>query len=170
MSLYSASKDLKNESLAARYKKFIAKNLCTHEELGIKDHEDEKKVEPVVKAAAIVNNSNLVCEYDLNTDSKDDKDDKKDFFIKVEQMNEANKHSFYIIDQDKAGANMFTRFSKNDLVYNMDMDEAQIDSKRFLSIFDKTNDWVLSKVEYGPIEKPPTVEVPSVEPVEVSSG
>ena len=34
------------------------------------------------------------------------------------------------------------------------MDESEIDTKRFLSIYDVTNEWVMAKVEYGPIEKP----------------
>ena len=46
------------------------------------------------------------------------------------------------------------------------MDEAEIDSKRFLSIFDKTNDWMMTKVEYGPIEKLPPPAPPKVKIVE----
>ena len=43
------------------------------------------------------------------------------------------------------------------------MDETDIGSKNFLAILDTSNEWILSKVEYGPVEKPVVVmpeEVP----------
>ena len=71
-------------------------------------------------------------------------------------MNELNKHSFYIVNGDKdSEKKTLTKFYKNsEFEYKLEMDKAEIDSKRFLSVFDTTNDWVLAKVEYGPINHP----------------
>ena len=59
-----------------------------------------------------MNSSALVCLYDLKVYSKEDDDDKKDMFIKVEQMNESNKHSFYTVNGDNEDSvnKIFTKF------------------------------------------------------------
>lgn len=67
-------------------------------------------------------------------------------------MNEDNKNSFYLVNQD-SGKTTFTKFKKqSDFEFSQELTWSNDGSESsFMSVLDTTNDWVLANVQYGPI-------------------
>ena len=103
----------------------------------------------------------------------EDKDDEADFYINVDQMNEENKHSFYMVNKtatkgrrlgtDTKEVSEMVKFeNKSDFEHSALIHSKDVDSAKFFSVYDTTNDWVLTKVEYGSIDKPEVIEDPVI--------